>query len=62
MLEEEVPSIPVPEETSPLLLASLGIALDLVPVASERVDDLALDVCHDLGSRWGNASKDLCVA
>ena len=62
MLEEEVLCIPITEEASPLLLAGPRIALDLVPLASERVNDLALDVGHDLGSRQGGTSKDLRTA
>ena len=50
MLEEEVLCVPIMEEASPLLLAGPRISLDLVPLASEHVDDLAPDVCHDLGS------------
>ena len=56
VLEEEVLNIPVTEEASPLLPAGPRISLDLVPLASERVDDLAPDVCYDLGGQRRGAS------
>ena len=48
MLEEEVLKVLVSKEPSPLLSASPGVTLYLVPLTSERVDNLALDVNHDL--------------
>ena len=59
ILEEEVLCIPITEEASPLLPAGPRITLDLVPLASERVNDLTPDVGHDLGSHRGGISKDL---
>ena len=49
VLEEKVLDIPVAKKASALLPVGPRISLDLVPVASERVDDLAPNVCHDLG-------------
>ena len=51
MLEEEVLCIPITEGASPLLPTGPRVTLDLVPLASERVNDLAPYVSHDLGSR-----------
>ena len=62
MLEEEVLSVPITEEASPLLPASPRVSLYLVPLTSKRVYNLAPDVSHDLGNRWGGTSKDLCAA
>ena len=47
---EEVLSIPITKEASPLLSAGSRVSLDLVPLSSERVNDLTLDVVHDFGS------------
>ena len=55
MLEEEVMCVPIMEEASPLLSPSPRVSLDLVPLTSERVNNLAPDVGHDLGG----TSKDL---
>ena len=51
VLEEEVLDVPVGKKASPLLPAGPRISLDLVPMAPERMDDLAPDVSHDLGGR-----------
>ena len=62
MLEEEVMCVPIPEKASPLLPAGLGVSLDLVPLTSERVNELAPDVSQDLSNRRGGNSKDLRAA
>ena len=48
MLEEEILLIPVVEEPPPLLPASTGVTLNLIPLTHEHVDDLTLDVSHNL--------------
>ena len=62
MLKEEVLCVPISEKASPLLPAGPGVSLDLVPLTSERVNELAPYVSHDLGSRRGGTSKDLRTA
>ena len=59
MLEEEVLCIPITEEASPLLPAGPRVSLDLIPLSSKHVNDLAPYVNQDLGSRQGGTSKDL---
>lgn len=62
MLEEEVLKVPISKEPSPLLSASPGVTLYLVPLTSECVDNLAPHVSHDQGNRWGGTTEDLRVA
>ena len=62
MLEEKILLVSVAEEPPSLLLASVGVTLNVIPLTLECVDNLALDVSHDLCNRGGSALEDLRVA
>ena len=62
MLEEEVLSVSIAKELPPLLPTHVGVALDLVPLPPERVNDLAPSISHSLSNRGGHATEDLRAA
>ena len=51
VLEEELLMIPVAKETPSLFLPYSGVAVDLVPLTLERVNDRAPDVSEGSDSR-----------